>query len=165
MDYPKMLYMGNLAVYQTAIAESEDHEFDLKEEGWLEYGELSEVYSEPNPKDVIERSLIPVEQFDALALKVVDLEEENASLKDFITKGSAENTEQREQLTLLKDGLIKSENQNKTLVHKLRIKELEDLKMDELQKILTEKEISFNVRDGKPMLIDLIANSELPQSL
>ena len=134
MDYPKMLYMGNLAVYQTTIAESEDHEFDLKEQGWLEYNELEEgqISADLPGEDTTENELI-------------------ASLEN--------------EVSFLKDELIKSENQNKTLVHKLRIKELEDLKTDELQKILTEKEISFNVRDGKPVLIDLIANSELPQGL
>ena len=133
-DYPKMLYMGNLAAYQTAIAESEDHEFDLKEQGWLEYNELEEgqISADLPGEDTTENELI-------------------ASLEN--------------EVSFLKDELIKSENQNKTLVHKLRIKELEDLKTDELQKILTEKEISFNVRDGKPVLIDLIANSELPQGL
>ena len=134
MDYPKMLYMGNLAVYQTTIAESEDHEFDLKEQGWLEYNELEEG------------------QISA------DLPGEDATENELIA--SLEN-----EVSFLKDELIKVEDQNKTLVHKLRIKELEDLKTDELQKILTEKEISFNVRDGKPVLIDLIANSELPQGL
>ena len=133
-DYPKMLYMGHLAAYQTVIAESEDHEFDLKEQGWLEYGELEEG------------------QISA------DLSAPNTTENEFIA--SLEN-----EVSFLKDELIKSENQNKTLVHKLRIKELEDLKVDELKKILTEKEISFNVSDGKPVLIDLIANSELPQSL
>lgn len=126
--------MGNLAAYQTAIAESEDHEFDLKEQGWLEYNELEEgqISADLPGEDTTENELI-------------------ASLEN--------------EVSFLKDELIKSENQNKTLVHKLRIKELEDLKTDELQKILTEKEISFNVRDGKPVLIDLIANSELPQGL
>ena len=133
-NYPKMLYMGHLASYQTVIAESEDREFDLKEQGWLEYGELEEG------------------QISA------DLPGVNTAENEFIA--SLEN-----EVSFLKDELIKSENQNKTLVHKLRIKELEDLKTDELQKILTEKEISFNVRDGKPVLIDLIANSELPQGL
>ena len=134
MNYPKMLYMGHLAAYQTTIAESEDHEFDLKEQGWLEYNELEEG------------------QISA------DLPGEDATENELIA--SLEN-----EVSFLKDELIKVEDQNKTLVHKLRIKELEDLKMDELQKILTEKEISFNVRDGKPVLIDLIANSELPQGL
>lgn len=128
-NYPKMLYMGHLASYQTVIAESEDREFDLKEQGWLEYGELEEGQNS------------------------ADLPGENAAENEFVA--SLEN-----EVSFLKDELIKSENQNKTLVHKLRIKELEDLKTDELQKILTEKEISFNVRDGKPVLIDLIANSE-----
>ncbi len=134
-DYPKMLYMGHLATYQTAIAESEDHEFDLKEQGWLEYGELEEGHPD-------------------LADGVIGSASGNSLIEDL-----------EDEVNFLKDELIKSEHQNSILTQKLRLKELEDLKVDELQKILTEKEISFNVRDGKPMLIDLIANSEQPEGL
>ena len=135
MNYPKMLYMGNLAKYQTVIADDEDHEFELIKQGWCEYHNLEEVQS---------------------------------SLEDGLT-GSASGNGVIEglenEVSFLKDELIKAEHQNSILTQKLRLKELEDLKVDELQKILTEKEISFNVRDGKPVLIDLIVKSEQPEGL
>ena len=80
MQYPKMLYKGNQEKYQTIIADDEDHESELVEQGWCEYGELPETISKPNPEGIIENSLIPTEQFDALALKVAELEQENAEL-------------------------------------------------------------------------------------
>ena len=49
-------------------------------DGWANYGELFETISKPNPEGIIENSLIPTEQFDALALKVAELEQENAEL-------------------------------------------------------------------------------------
>ena len=135
MNYPKMLYMGNLATYQTAIADDEDHESELAEQGWCEYHDLEEV--QPNLVD---------------------------GLGGFASgNGVIEGLEN--EVSFLKDELIKAEHQNSILTQKLRLKELEDLKVDELQKILTEKEISFNVRDGKPVLIDLIAKSEQPEGL
>ena len=135
MNYPKMLYMGNLTTYQTVIADDEDHEFDLKEQGWCEYHDLEEV--QPNLVD---------------------------GLGGFASgNGVIESLEN--EVSFLKDELIKAEHQNSILTQKLRLKELEDLKVDELQKILTEKEISFNVRDGKPVLIDLIVKSEQPEGL
>ena len=79
-EYPKMLYKGDQENYQTVIADDEDHEAELIADGWANYGELSETISKPNPEGIIENSLIPTEQFDALALKVAELEQENAEL-------------------------------------------------------------------------------------
>lgn len=84
MNYPKMLYKGNQEKYQTVITNDEDHESELVEQGWREYGELPEY--EPRSSGSVgsgaisDRTLIPVEQFDALALKVAELEQENAEL-------------------------------------------------------------------------------------
>ena len=84
MQYPKMLYKGDQESYQTVIADDEDHESELVEQGWREYGELPEY--EPRSSGSVgsgaisDRTLIPVEQFDALALKVAELEQENAEL-------------------------------------------------------------------------------------
>ena len=79
-NYPKMLYKGDQENYQTVIAYKEDHEAELVADGWANYGELPETISKPNPEGIIENSLIPTEQFDALALKVAELEQENAEL-------------------------------------------------------------------------------------
>ena len=139
MQYPKMLYKGNQEKYQTVIADDEDHEAELIADGWENYGELPETISKPNPEGIIENSLIPTEQFDALAEKLVELEEENAQLKEVIEKGSAENAELRKNL---------------------RIKELEDTSADDLKVLLTEQGIPFGARDSKAALIELLnANS------
>lgn len=45
-NYPKMLYQGNLQVFKTAIAENDDHESELKEQDWIEYGDLKEPKAE-----------------------------------------------------------------------------------------------------------------------
>ena len=138
-NYPKMLYKGNQEKYQTVIADNEDREAELVADGWANYGELPETISKPNPEGIIENSLIPTEQFDALASKVVELEEENIQLKEVIEKGSAENSELRK---------------------KLRIKELEDTPADDLKVLLTEQGIPFGARDSKAALIELLnANS------
>ena len=135
MQYPKMLYKGNQEKYQTVIADDEDREAELIADGWANYSELPKASSGPNPKNIIENSLIPTEQFDALAEKLVELEEENAQLKEVIEKGSAENAELRK---------------------KLRIKELEDTSADDLKVLLTEQGIPFGARDSKATLIELL---------
>lgn len=146
MNYPKMLYKGNQEKYKTVIADDEDHEAELVAEGWAEYGELPEREqgvvggslsgSGASGSSFDSSSLVPVEQFDALASKVAELEEENTHLKEVIEKGSAENAE---------------------LHKKLRIKELEDMPADDLKVLLTEQNIQFGARDSKATLIELFS--------
>ena len=139
MQYPKMLYKGNQEKYQTVIADDEDHEAELIADGWANYGELSETISKPNPEGIIENSLIPTEQFDALASKVAELEEENTQLKEVIEKGSAENAELRKQIQL---------------------KELEDMPADDLKAMLDEKGVQYGARDNKATLVNLVLESD-----
>ena len=139
MLYPKMLYKGNQEKYQTVIADDEDHEAELVVDGWANYGELPDTIGEPNPEGIIENSLIPTEQFDALASKVVELEEENTQLKEVIEKGSAENAELRKQIQL---------------------KELEDMPADDLKAMLDEKGVQYGARDNKATLVNLVLESD-----
>ena len=83
MQYPKMLYKGNQENYQTAIADDEDHEAELLADDWVQYGDLPEQSENQHigeAHSIDSATLIPVEQFDALALKVTKLEQENAEL-------------------------------------------------------------------------------------
>lgn len=154
-DYPKMLYQGNLQVFKTAIAENEDHESELKEQNWIEYGELPEASSGPTPKNIVENSLIPTEQFDALASKVVELEEENIRLKGVIEKGSSENADLREQLTFFQnEGPKLTASAGDQLAKDPT--DYNDLKIDELQALLDQKGIKYLKRDGKDTLIGLL---------
>ena len=175
MQYPKMLYKGDQENYQTVIADDEDHESELVEQGWCEYGELPETISEPNPEGVIENSLIPTEQFDALASKVAELEEENAQLKEVIEKGSTENKGLQDQVGELQDlvqkafvesvdfqdqiAVLKSSIQNPegtAFNPEPKVISLNDLTLAQLQEMAKSKGIEFKVRDSKGTLIELL---------
>lgn len=175
MQYPKMLYKGNQEKYQTVIADDEDHESELVEQGWCEYGELSETISKPNPEGIIENSLIPTEQFDALASKVAELEEENAQLKEVIEKGSAENKGLQDQVGELQDLVQKAfvesvdfQDQIAALNASIQNPEgttsnpepklisLNDLTLTQLQEMAKSKGVEFKVRDSKNTLIELL---------
>jgi len=83
MQYPKMLYKGNQEEYQTVIADDEAHEAELLADDWIQYGDLPEQSENQYTGEAYSTdsaALIPVEQFDALALKVTELEKENAEL-------------------------------------------------------------------------------------
>jgi len=144
MQYPKMRYKGNQEKYQTIIADDEDHEAELVADGWVNYGELPERETNKAQGAIGEStgdssSFVPVEQFDALAEKLVELEEENAQLKEVIEKGSAENAELRKQIQL---------------------KELEDMPADDLKAMLDEKGVQYGARDNKATLVNLVLESD-----
>ena len=83
MQYPKMLYKGDQENYQTVIAYKEDHEAEQTADGQSKYGDLPEQSENQHIGEaysVDSATLVPVEQFDALALKVAELEQENAEL-------------------------------------------------------------------------------------
>ena len=78
-----MLYKGDRENYQTAIADNEDHEAELVADGWSQYGDLPEQSENQHIGEaysIDSAALIPVEQFDALVLKVAELEQENTEL-------------------------------------------------------------------------------------
>ena len=179
MQYPKMLYRGDQENYQTIIANDEDHESELVEQGWCEYGELPEY--EPRSSGSVgssaisDHTLIPVEQFDALALKVAELEEENAQLKEVIEKGSAENKGLQDQVGELQDLVQKAfvesvdfqdqiaalnasiQNPEGTAFNpEPKVISLNDLTLAQLQEMAKSKGIEFKVRDSKGTLIELL---------
>lgn len=82
-EYPKMLYKGNQEEYQTVIADDENHEAELVADNWVEYSDLPEQSENQHIGEaysIDSAALVPVEQFDALVLKVAELEQENTEL-------------------------------------------------------------------------------------
>ena len=179
-NYPKMLYKGNQEEYQTVIADDEDHESELVEQGWCEYGELPECEQGiPNPHDATKGSSNPFaeleEQLDALVLKVAELEEESAQLKEVIEKGSTENKGLQDQVGELQDliqkafaesvdfqdqiAVLKSSIQNPESITsnpEPKVISLNDLTLAQLQEMAKSKGIEFKVRDSKATLIELL---------
>lgn len=186
MNYPKMLYKGNQEKYQTVIADDGDHEAELVADGWANYDELPE--HELNIADGVSTgagaasggafdssSLVPVEQFDALASKVVELEEENAQLKEVIEKGSAENKGLQDQVSELQDLVQKAFVESVDFQEQIaalnasiqnpegttsnpepKLISLNDLTLTQLQEMAKSKGVEFKVRDSKGTLIELL---------
>ena len=157
MNYPKMLYKGNQENYQTIIADDEDHEAELTADGWSQYGDLPEQSENQHIGEAYSTdsaALIPVEQFDALALKVAELEEENAQLKEVIEKGSTENKGLQDQIAALNASI---QNPEGTAFNpEPKVISLNDLTLAQLQEMAESKGIEFKVRDSKGTLIELL---------
>lgn len=157
MNYPKMLYKGNQENYQTVVADDEDHESELVEQGWCEYGELEEC--SPLTSGVVgdgtalDRALIPVEQFDALVEKLAATEEQLIAIQSEYTTFMNDVGAMKVRINLLQGDLTPvgatSDSEQKPVGYS-------DLKIDELQALLDEKGIKYLRRDGKDTLIGLL---------
>ena len=142
MQYPKMLYKGSQAKYTYEIAQHEAHEDELREQGWIGFYDLPEQSENQHIGEaysIDSATLVPVEQFDAVAQKLADTEAEVERLNQVIAAGSAENAELRKHI---------------------RLKELEDTPADELKKLLDEAGVTYQARDGKPVLAQLVLGHE-----
>ena len=145
MQYPKMLYKGNQDKYQTEIANDEDHESELVEQGWCEYGELPEwEQGMLNPHDATKDNSNPF----------AELEEQLA-------------TSQGEFIAFQNDvGAMKARIAELQCVEGLPIGESKDaapidlntLNLEQLQALLDEKEIKYLKRDSKATLLELLSN-------
>ena len=137
-----MLYKGNQKEYQTVIADDEDHEAELLSDDWIRYGDLPEQGENQytgEAHSIDSAALVPVERFNAVAQKLADTEAEVERLNQVIVAGSAENAELRKQI---------------------RLKELEDTPADELKKLLDDAGVTYQARDGKPVLAQLVLDHE-----
>lgn len=151
-EYPKMLYKGNQEKYQTVIADDEDHESELVEQGWCEYGELPEcnhfasgsVGADPIP----DSALIPVEQFDALTEKL-------AATEDQLATSQGEFIAFQNDVAAMKARIAELEPIS-TLGNVLNPNNHNDLTLEQLQAELDAKGIKYLKRDSKAALIELL---------
>lgn len=65
-----------------------------------------------------------------------------------------------EENTKLKEELVEALKENQELHKQVRFKQVEDMSADELRKALDDRKIEYGARDGKPVLINLVLESE-----
>ncbi len=137
-----MLYKGDKVNFDYAVAETGEHEEQLKEQGWIEHSELGEPIQVTNTiKDASgsDKELVSLEEYEAILNERNEALTKITELEKVIKKGSAENIE---------------------LHRQLRTKELEGQSADELKAILNERGVTFGARDSKPELVQLVLKSE-----
>lgn len=137
-----MLYKGDKVNFDYAVAETGEHEEQLKEQGWIEHSELGEPIQETDTiKDASasDKGSVSLEEYEAILNERNEALTKITELEKIIKKGSAENIE---------------------LHRQLRTKELEGQSADELKAILNERGVTFGARDSKPELVQLVLKSE-----
>ena len=141
MNYPKMLYKGNQEKYQTSIANDEDHESELVEQGWREYGELPEwEQGVLNPHDATKDNSNP---FAELEEQLATSQGEFIAFQNDVSAMKARIAE-LEPISELGNAL----NQNNQ----------SDLTLEQLQAELDAKGIKYLKRDSKATLLELLSN-------
>lgn len=140
-QYPKMLYKGNKEKYQTVIANDEDHESELVEQGWREYGELPEwEQGMLNPHDATKDNSNPF----------AELEEQLATSQGEFIAFQNDVSAMKERIAELEpiSALGNALNQNNQ----------SDLTLEQLQAELDAKGIKYLKRDSKATLLELLSN-------
>ncbi|MCH7312903.1 hypothetical protein [Acinetobacter sp. ANC 3882] len=139
-EYPKALYRGDSKTYEHVIADGEEHEQHLREQGYVNYAELKE------PEVIVigkasgssgELNKVKQELLEALQT----IEQKDEKILDLQSTFIAENNKLRQQIRQL---------------------ELSKLDAGEIRKILDEKQVKYGARDSKDELVKLVFDAEYP---
>ncbi|RZG47034.1 hypothetical protein [Acinetobacter wuhouensis] len=166
MQYPKMLYIGTTKSHKHEIAQNVDHEAELRDLGFVDFGELEDevnqvsggVLGSASSKD-FKNAFVPIEQFDAVSEELVLKElqfnvaqTERDQFKEDLDKA----LEEIQQLQQVIDS-FKTEQKNVEPV--TAETDYNSLTTPQLQKFLDEKGITYLKRDNKDTLISLLENA------
>lgn len=155
-NYPKMLYKGDQENYQTVIADDEDHEAELIADDWIQYGDLPEQSENQHisqAHSIDSAALVPVEQFDTLASKLTETEDQLATSQgEFIAF--------QNNIGAMKARIAELQGDTtpvgSTFNPEPKLISLNDLTLAQLQEMAESKGIAFKVRDSKGTLIELL---------
>lgn len=105
MQYPKMLYKGNTAKYQHIIAKDDEHEEELKDQGYVDFGQLKApkptIPNNLTPSTPVGQASVDSQEFAKITHERDQLKAEVERLNAVIERGSAENIALKEQLGAL----------------------------------------------------------------
>jgi hypothetical protein len=193
-EYPKALYRGDKQVHEHVIADGEEHEAHLRSTGYVDYLDLVEAEPEEGPEDVktsnepeeIDLSAyVPLAQFDAIAEKLTQTEEQLGEKSLELEKAQGQITSLEGQhaevivnlegeVNRLKEEIAAAPSASGVPqeVYDAVYQEREQLKKEnaqlkysamdanELKAVLDEKVIKYGSRDGKDTLVKLVLDSE-----
>lgn len=168
-DYPVMLYLGGLDSH--AIAHDEDEADALKEKGYVTHAEALKIEPDNTPTDSGSKG--DIEDQLAEAYEHIELLEGAIEVKD---KEIADLKGERDKANEWSDEVTGQNELHRATIRELREKlaiyeEPKDVNGDgvvsydemtnaELQKLLEQRKVDYNKRDGKDALIQKLKDSE-----
>ena len=155
-NYPKMLYKGDQENYQTIIADNEDHEVELLADDWVRYSDLPEQSENQHigeAHSIDSAALVPVEQFDALASKLAETEDQLATSQGEFIAFQNNVGAMKARIAELQGDTTPVGSTSHLGAHLIS---LNDLTLAQLQEMAESKGIEFKVRDSKGTLIELL---------
>ena len=174
-DYPVMLYLGGLDSH--AIAHDEDEADALKAKGYVEHDEAVKIKPDITPEDSGSKGDIEdqlAEAYEHIELLEGAIEVKDKEITDLNGKLEDANKRYEEKSQELDD--FKNSTDDTQEVAELKAKlaiyeETKDVNGDgvvsydemtnaELQKLLEQRKVDYNKRDGKDALIQKLKDSE-----
>lgn len=169
-EFPKMLYVGSTQAHKHKVAQTGDHEAELRELGFVDFIDLetevdqvlcnaiSDVLSED-----LKNAFVAVEQFDAVSEELVQKElqlnvaqterDQFKTENDDLIVQLSKVLEEKQQLEQIIDSF---KTEKVTSVEPINAIDYISMTSEELRKILDEKGIKYLARDSKSELINLL---------
>lgn len=171
MDYPVMLYLGGLDSH--AIAHDEDEADALKAKGYVEHDEAVKIQPKADAKPIDATDQL-AETYEHIEMLEGAIEVKDKEILDLNGKLDAANQRYEDKERELTDFKNSADDTQEVadLKAKLAIyEETKDVNGDgvvsydemtnaELQKLLEQRKVDYNKRDGKDALIKLAKESE-----
>lgn len=165
-DYPVMLYLGGLGSH--AIAHDEDEADALKAKGYVEHAEAvkikpkQEVTKTDDNADQLAEAYEHIELLEgAIEVKdkeITDLKGERDKANEWSDEVTGQNELHRTTIRELREKLaIYEETKDKNGNGKV---DYEEMTNAELKKLLDQRKVEYNKRDGKDALIQKLKDSE-----
>lgn len=160
-EYPKALYKGSKAIYNTKIAENEEHEQELRDSGYVDFVDLNDVQIDtttPQTINDLKEELLNAlnakkelqEQLDTAQGEFIAFQNDVLAMRDRIAELQGDTTP------------IGATNENPNPESKQSTGDAQgvdysDWSADRLRDELTKRGIEFKVRDSKADLIALLS--------
>lgn len=146
-NYPRALYKGDQKNNEYVIADGEDHEAQLREQGFVHFFDLPEPEPDSNESEIeILGKVGSSEELEQVQKELLEARNKNQILEEQLSTAKGE--------YISRINALKKENDTY---------KYSAMDAGELKAILDEKGVKFGSRDGKDVLVNYVLESLYPK--